>query len=166
MPFLRTTTSLSRDTVRPPTPGECVLIADVFGEALPPGGLTFRRGCWWPFQPKGVVMAPDGHLWFHPQGPLWREDFADAALSLRALIVHELVHVWQHRQGLRLPFERWPLARYRYRLTPGKPFHRYGIEQQAEIVRDLWLHRQGSPRRGAPPLSDLGGIVPFGPAAA
>ncbi|MCA3256336.1 MAG: vgr related protein [Alphaproteobacteria bacterium] len=142
------------------------MIAAVFGDALSPDGLTFRRGCWWPFQPRRVVMAPDGHLWFHPDGDLWREDFSIAPLPLRALIVHELVHVWQHRQGVRLPLARGPLARYRYRLVPGRPFRRYGIEQQAEMVRDLWLHRQGAPRAHAPPAAALAAVIPFGPAQA
>jgi hypothetical protein len=140
MPLLRSKASLARDAVRAATPAERALVAEVFGGALSPEGLTFRRGCWWPFQP--------------------------APLGLRALIVHEFVHVWQHRQGVRLALVRPPLARYRYRLRPGKPFARYGIEQQAEIVRDLWLHRQGAPRRGAPALDALAAVVPFEPASA
>jgi hypothetical protein len=25
------------------------------------------RGKWWPFQPRGIVMAPCGHIHFHPR---------------------------------------------------------------------------------------------------
>jgi len=162
MPLFRTRYSLRRDTVRVATPGERALIAEAFGDALSPEGITFRRGCWWPLQPRNMVMAPDGHLWFHPAGDLWRDDFGDAPLPLRGFIVHELVHVWQHRQGVRLPLRRPPLPRYRYRLAPGRPFARYGIEQQAEMVRDLWLWRQGAPRAGAPAAEALAAVVPFG----
>jgi hypothetical protein len=38
---------------------------------------------------------------------------------------------------------RHPFCRYAYRLTPGKPFARYGIEQQAEIVRHRFLADRG-----------------------
>ncbi|MFN7174581.1 MAG: aminotransferase class I/II-fold pyridoxal phosphate-dependent enzyme, partial [Thermaurantiacus tibetensis] len=35
-------------------------------------------------------------------------------LAARGHFVHELVHVWQHQQGIRLPWRRLPFARYRY----------------------------------------------------
>lgn len=86
-------------------------------------------------------MAPDGDLWFHPDGTAWREDFASAPLPLRALFVHELVHVLQHQRGLRLPFRRHPFCRYRYRVADGRAFARYGIEQQAMIVQHAFVAR-------------------------
>ncbi len=84
---------------RPLTPGERAIAASVFGAALDPGPVTLRRGKWFPFQPRHVVMAPDGHVWFHPRGIEWRDDFAAAGLASRALLVHELTHVWQRQQG-------------------------------------------------------------------
>jgi hypothetical protein len=36
---------------------------------------------------------------------------------------------------------RHPFCRYRYVLEDGKPFDRYGLEQQAEIVKDAFLKR-------------------------
>ena len=44
---------------------------------------------------------------------------------------------------------------YRYRLAPGKPLRDYNIEQQAEIVRHLFLARCGEPETGAPPRLEL-----------
>lgn len=83
-------------------------------------------------------MAPDGHIWIPPTSWVWREDFADAGGTLRALFAHELTHVWQHQRGLCLPLRRLPFARYDYDLRPGWPLERYGIEQQAMIVQHGW----------------------------
>ena len=148
---------------RPPSAGELDLIASVFGDALDPAGVTFRHAKWWPFQPRRIVMAPDGHIWFHPKNLSWREDFSTAHLALRALVVHELVHVWQRQQGINLLLRRYPFSRYRYLpLIPGKPFRAYGIEQQAEIVRHAYLLREGAAVPGAPSLGAYAAIIPFG----
>lgn len=149
--------------IRHATPGERALIASVFGEALDAAALTFRRGKWWVLQPRRVVMAPDGHVWFHPKSTAWRDDFSAASLPLRAFVVHELVHVWQRQHGVNLLLRRYPFARYRYLpLVPGKPFAAYGIEQQAEIVRHAYLRREGADVAGAPPLAAYAAILPFG----
>jgi len=149
---------------RPLTPGERALAASAFGPALDPDPVTLRLGKWFPFQPRRVVMAPDGHVWFHPDGPEWREDFAAASLASRALLIHELTHVWQHQCGIFLPLRRRPFARYAYLpVTPGKPFAAYGIEQQACIVADAFLLAHGALIKGAPPLTAYRTLLPFGP---
>ena len=156
---LRTRTIKSRA----PTPGELAIIESVFGDAIDPAPITFRHAKWWPFQPRRIVMAPDGHIWFHPKNLSWCDDFSEKPLPLRALVVHELVHVWQHQQGVNLLLRRYPFARYRYLpLTPGKPFRRYGIEQQAEIVRHAYVLREGGRVPGAPPLATYAALIPFG----
>jgi hypothetical protein len=38
---------------------------------------------------------------------------------------------------------RHPFCRYSYDLVPGRSFDRYGLEQQAEIVRHAFLARHG-----------------------
>lgn len=108
-------------------------------------------------------MAPDGHIWFHPKGDRWRPDFALAPLHMRGLFVHELVHVWQHQQGIELIFQRPPFARYRYTYQRGRPFRRYGLEQQAEIVRHAYLLSEGARLPNTPPLSALVELIPFWP---
>lgn len=135
-----------RDPGRSLTLGEQAIAAAIFGEALDPGPVRLHQAKWWPLQPRNVVMAPDGDIWFHPAGSAWRDDFAQAGLVLRALFVHELVHVWQHQCGLFLPLRRHPFCRYRYALTPGKPLTAYGIEQQATIVEHAYRAQAG----GAP----------------
>ena len=131
---------------RPLTPGEREIARAALGDALDPDRVRVHRARWWPLQPRAVAMAPDGDLWLHPDGPLWRDDYAAGDPSLQALFVHELVHCWQHQRGLRLPLRRHPFCRYAYRLRPGRPLARYGIEQQAMIVQHAWQYR----RRGLP----------------
>jgi len=61
------------------------------------------------------------------------------------LFMHELTHVWQtQRKGdWYLLLHRHPLCRYGYALKPGWTLERYGLEQQAEIVRHAFLLRNG-----------------------
>jgi hypothetical protein len=97
-------------------------------------------------------MAPCGHIYVHRKSDIWREDYADAGTDLAGLFVHELTHVWQWQRGVFLPLARHPLCRYDYVIKPGWRLHRYGLEQQAEIVRHAWLLRQGRIVPGAPSL--------------
>ncbi len=114
------------------------------------------------WQPHWVTMAPDGHLWFHPNGDCWSNDFSAERLWLRGHFIHEMVHVWQHQQGIDLRLKRPPFARYRYLpLKPGKPFTAYGLEQQAEIVKDAYLLMEGLRLRDRPALADYRALLPF-----
>ena len=61
-----------------------------------------------------------------------------------------------------LPIVRHPFCRYDYAIRPGLPLHRYGIEQQAEIVRHAFLLRRGAAVIGAPELGRYESILPFG----
>jgi hypothetical protein len=149
------------DNSRPLTPGECALAESVFGRAVDLGRVRINRRRWWPFQPRRIVMAPDGQIWFHPDNPDWRDDFAEASIGLQGLLIHELTHVWQTQRGIYLPLARHPFCRYHYRFTPGWPLHRYGIEQQAEIVRHAFLLREGIAVAGAPPLDRYLSVLPF-----
>jgi hypothetical protein len=136
----------SRDPGRPLTDGERAIAAGLFGTALDPDNARLHRAKWWPLQPRNVVMAPDGDIWFHPKGGLWREDFSIAPPRLQGLFVHELTHVWQHQSGLFLPLRRHPFCRYRYDIVSGCPLRQYGIEQQAMIVEHAFVARRaGSP---------------------
>jgi len=122
--------------------GERAIAARMFGTAIDLDRVRIHRAKWWPFQPRNTVMAPDGDIWFHPDDGLWHDDFTEAPLRLRALLVHELTHSWQHQRGLCLPLRRHPFCRYDYRIEPGRPLIRFGIEQQAMIVEHAFLARQ------------------------
>ncbi|MDE2596868.1 MAG: vgr related protein [Sphingomonadales bacterium] len=128
------------------TAGEIALVRSVFGHAVDPAPVRVRRRRWFPLQPRETVMAPSGHLHFHPRGSSYCDDFADAPLSQQGLFIHEMAHVWQSQSHgtLYLPLRRHPFCRYGYALVPGRPLEKYGIEQQAEIIRHAFLLRSGA----------------------
>jgi len=90
-------------------------------------------------------MAPSGNIHFHPKSRHWSEDFSKESLSLQGLFIHEMTHVWQAQTRGRwyLPLMRHPFCRYGYQLVEGRPFDRYGLEQQAEMVRHRFLAQFG-----------------------
>ncbi len=144
------------------TDGEVALAASMFGAAIDYAPVRLRRRKWAFFQPRDTVMAPRGHIHFHPQSDQWRDDFANAPLGDQGLFIHEMTHVWQHQRGVILPLARHPFCRYGYSFIPGRPLARYGIEQQAEIVRHAFLLRQGVRVAGAPELARYESVLPFG----
>ncbi|QIG81793.1 vgr related protein [Sphingosinithalassobacter tenebrarum] len=146
---------------RPLTPGEITLCRSVFGEAIDYDRARIANRKWAFFQPKKVTMAPLGTIHFHPESGLYRDDFGEASLGLQGLFLHEMVHVWQHQQGIFLPLARHPFCSYRYTLKPGRPFRHYGIEQQAEIVRHAFLLRHGAAPGCDAPAAALEELLPF-----
>src|SRR5918993_665283 len=113
---------------RPLTPGEIALARSVFGNSIDYSKVRMVRRKWWPF---------------HRQG----------------LFIHEMTHVWQTQTRGRfyLPLMRHPFCRYSYTIEEGRPFDRYGLEQQAEIVRHAFLAERGVRLASIPPRS----LLPF-----
>ena len=144
---------------RPLTDGEIALARSMFGDSIDYARVRLVRRKWWPLQPRGIVMAPTGNIHFHPADPRWSEDFAEEPLSSQGLFVHEMTHVWQTQKRGRfyLPLMRHPFCRYAYQLREGWAFDRYGLEQQAEIVRHAFLARNGTRLATIPP----DGLLPF-----
>ncbi len=134
------------------TSGEIALARSIFGDAIDYEKVDLKLDKWWPFHPRGVAMAPMGHIYFHPMGGGWSEDFSAEPLRRQAFFIHEMTHVWQAQKGGRfyLPLMRHPFCRYLYRLYPGKPFRRYGLEQQAELVARRFLADRGIDVADAP----------------
>jgi hypothetical protein len=141
------------------TPGEIAMCRTIFGDAIDYSRVRLVKGKWWPFQPRNAAMAPNGTIYFHPHEGGWSEDFAREDLHRRGFFIHEMTHVWQAQRGgkLYLPLMRHPFSRYRYVLRPGKPFHAYGLEQQAEIVRHRFLADHGVAVATVPPRE----LLPF-----
>ena len=104
-------------------------------------------------------MAPRGHIHFHPMGDAYCEDFAGVPLLRQGLFIHEMTHVWQTQTlgDWYLMLHRHPWCSYDYSLKPGWSLERYGIEQQAEIVRHAFLLRKGFRLKGvsSPEAYDL-----------
>ena len=127
------------------TPGEIELARTIFADAVDYAVVRLVHRPWWPLQPRSIVMAPTGNIHFHPKGSTWSDDFARDTLAAQGLLIHEMTHVWQAQTRGRyyLPLMRHPFCRYSYQIEPGRPFGRYGLEQQAEIVRHLFLAERG-----------------------
>jgi hypothetical protein len=145
------------------TPAEIALAKSMFGDAIDYASVRLHNRKWAFFQPRNTVMAPDGHLWFHPKGDAYCDDFCAGPVDAQGLFLHEMTHVWQRQKGIYLPLRRHPFCRYGYVIRPGQPFERYGLEQQAELVRHAFLIRKRRAVPGAPPLSEIQSILPFDP---
>jgi hypothetical protein len=143
------------------TKAETALASSVFGAAIDYEHVRLVNRKWAFFHPRGTVMAPRGAIHFHPKGNLYCDDFCGKDLNAQGLFIHEMTHVWQHQQGIYLPLRRHPFCRYDYSIKPGWPLHRYGIEQQAEIVRHWFMLREGAHIPGAPSVKQYAGILPF-----
>jgi hypothetical protein len=145
------------------TPAETKLAESVFGNAIDYESVRINNRKWIFFQPRRTAMSPDGQLWFHPKGSLYCTDFCDAHVDDQGLFIHEMTHVWQRQSGVNLVLRRHPFCRYSYTLKPGWRLTRYGLEQQAEIVRHAFLLREGRAIAGAPSLRQYQSILPFNP---
>ena len=148
---------------RPLSAGEIELAQSIFGDAVDYSCVWLVKRKWWPLHPRNAAMAPTGNIHFHPHGELWSDDFAQDLLSKQGLFIHEMVHVWQSQTRGRyyLPLMRHPFCRYRYIFRPEWPFERYGLEQQAEIVRHVFMMRRGRRVESWPALPELERILPF-----
>ncbi|OBV12611.1 hypothetical protein I603_0742 [Erythrobacter dokdonensis DSW-74] len=150
--------------IRPLTAGEVALARSMFGAAIDYARVTIRRRRFLPFQSRRVTMAPMGHLHFHPDAAHYCDDFALAPLTLQAHFIHEMTHVWQTQTHGHwyLVTRRHPWCRYDYALKPGWRLERYGIEQQAEIVRHAFLLRRGAWVAGVADAAAYDRLVDFG----
>ncbi len=130
--------------------GETELAESIFGDAIECGRVRVFRRKFVFFQPRNVTMAPDGNIWFHPDGALagspLADDFSKGSPEVRAHFVHELTHVWQHQNGVNLVLEKLllffrhgALGGYDYEFDPEQRFADYNIEQQACIMADAYL---------------------------
>jgi len=97
-------------------------------------------------------------------------DFTRASLSKRAILMHELCHVWQYATGrlsalsyLTQP-KNWV---YGYHYEPRNSFDDYPIERQADLLQDWYAMNLGAlPSRydrqsQVPTLSQINAVVPF-----
>ena len=67
----------------------------------------------------------------------------------RDCFIHEMAHVWASiRKAYSLLLRRHPFCRYDYSLKPGWKLERYGLEQQAEIIKHIFLLRNGREGHG------------------
>ena len=132
----------------------------VFGDAIDYSKVRLIKGKWWPFQPRQLRDGADRqHLLPSGRRRLVRRFLEASRCRRQGFFIHEMTHVWQAQKGGRfyLPLMRHPFCRYRFDLKPGKPFRRYGLEQQAEIVRARFIADRGIQVANIPPRE----LLPF-----
>jgi len=130
-----------RFKLRSLSPAERDLVRDLFGDSLETGRLRVLRNPVWN---RAFVAGPNLISWparhFEPC-------FAAAPLALRALLVHELVHVWQAQRGVNLILGKLKAGdgpgAYLYRLDRQTRFEALNIEQQAMVVEHAYRLTQG-----------------------
>ncbi|MGP4905883.1 MULTISPECIES: type IV secretion protein Rhs [Psychrobacter] len=119
------------------TAGEIALARSVFGDSIRLEQVQLKTAFW---VLKNYAVSPNGNIYFHPAD--WVTDFSQSSLGKQSWLIHELTHVWQLQQGLKVVRGAMINRRYDYVLNAGKPFFNYGIEQQARMVQDYFISRQ------------------------
>lgn len=119
------------------TAGEMALARSVFGDSIRLEKVQLKTA-WWVL--KDYAVSPNGNIYFHPAD--WVIDFSQCSLAKQSWLIHELTHVWQLQQGVKVVRGAMMDRRYDYVLAAGKPFFNYGIEQQARMVQDYFISRQ------------------------
>lgn len=138
---------------------------------------NITKPTWAEYNRLGTASSSDGDIrWLNISGNYpWSEDFSRGDLRTLGILVHELMHVYQYRSW------GWSTTKmlreggrangdYFYcPLVPGWTIIRYNMEEQAEMVRDLFvIGRNGTARYNlcgtagnlAPIVKPSGGRVP------
>ena len=132
--------------VRGLTEGERALAAESFGPALALDRVRLLAAPW------PVVRAFVPGRWFGRDWIVWPErglpeDFTAAPLKQQAVLIHELVHVWQAQKGVNLLTGKLRAgdrpASYAYPLDDGCLWEGLNIEQQAMVVEHRFLLSRG-----------------------
>lgn len=128
------------------TPGELILAQRVFADAISWDAVRLHAGGF-----GGFAFTLSSNIFLPPH---WMSaDFAAADLHAQALLVHELVHVWQFQTRPARTLSSWAavvatggygpgLPGYRYAL-PLSTFEALNLEQQASVVEHAFLLRAG-----------------------
>jgi|GEM_PF-887181 len=132
-------------TTRLLTEGEKELVRSIFGNSIKDlDKVEIRNRNFIPFQRRGTTMTPNGNMY---PGKNLRSvsDFSKESDDLRAHLIHEMTHVWQHQNGMSVKARglmSW-MAPYDYKIETEKEFSKYSMEQQATIIADYFLSLQG-----------------------
>ena len=129
---------------RPLTEVEIKMAHSVFGPDFDVSQVRLKTA-WWVL--KNYAVSPNGNIYFNPKD--WVEDFSMQSLGKKSWLIHELTHVWQLQQGLKVVRGAMMNRRYDYILQEGKSFFTYGIEQQARMVQDYFVRREQGKDCGA-----------------
>ncbi|WP_269508522.1 type VI secretion system Vgr family protein [Burkholderia sp. IMCC1007] len=167
---------LARNLVLPPDPSagrpltdnEVELAKIIYADSIDYQKVRIREENFLPWQGDSYTITPNGHLYLGKQ-LRGIPDFATAAdRNLQLHFIHEMMHVWQHQQGINV------LARgaytqvkeftiggqYNYQLQPGKVLGDYNLEQQADIAKDYFAAKQRADRSEIEKLKAVLGNFP------
>lgn len=145
--------------------GEISLIPPSFQAALPLKDIRLISRAHNPFA-LGKILVRDSKIYW-PEAPA---DFTRESLTLQAILIHELCHVWQYRTD-HLTALRY-LTRpanwaYKYAYNSTKKFEDYPIEKQADLMQDWYRVNRGgtlaccAPGYATPTRTQLNALIPF-----
>lgn len=126
------------------TANEIVLARSVFGNTIDYTAVKIYHKTYFLFQGRKITMAPNGNIYFHRKSENYVDDFGSANLGEQAYFIHEMIHIWQHQQGINVFWRGLFSRRYNYfPMTPGKSFDDYKVEQQGDIVMHYFFLKSG-----------------------
>jgi hypothetical protein len=161
------------------TSGEIAIARSVFGDTVPYASVRIYNEKFNIFQRQDTTVAPNGNI-YTPQGNNnYSNDYSrEPSLAFRSHFIHEMTHVWQYHNTNNFQFRAFvehivngtwlgSQSAYLYILSPGTNFGDYGVEQQAEIVRDFYIRREGGSRpldlNATVKMSEFAAVIGFIP---
>ena len=135
-----------RPLVRSLTAGEIALALEVFGKTIDLGRVRIWRAPW-PLVRAFVAGNWFGRSWIIWPGRSEVPDFSKGPMGLQAILIHELVHIWQAQQGVNLLFAKIKagdsVASYTYPVSDSCHWDLLNIEQQAMVVEHRFRLSRG-----------------------
>jgi hypothetical protein len=141
-------------TIRSLTVAETALAESVFGNSIDYTKVRITAD-------RFIGQPDNSGLMFkntiHQHGSCYRDDYAEAGLTMQGHFIHEMAHVWQYQNdaaGFYILFAKGRLRHafdygkaYPFTLEAGKDLLEYNLEQQACIVQENFMSRQGAANR-------------------
>jgi hypothetical protein len=121
---------------------ERAVASEMFGKGLDANRVRILAIPVWP---RAFLAGPSLIVWPASALPV---DFGEAPLRAQATLVHELTHVWQAQNGVRLILAKLRAgdspASYAYDLSADTDFRALNIEQQAMVMEHAFLASRGA----------------------
>lgn len=128
------------------TSGEAALAREALGHDFDATPVRILAAPW-PVRRAFVIGRWFGRDWIIWPRRSLPPDFATASLAQQGVLVHEMVHVWQARQGVSLLVGKLKAGdgpgAYAYPLGPDCEWRGLNIEQQAMVVEHRFLLSRG-----------------------
>lgn len=132
------------------TEGEIRISRSVFGDLIDYSKVLVMNQPYLPWQPVGILMAPNGCI--HMKDANFCHDFSKESLSIQALFIHEMAHIYQYQHQVNVLLKGAILQialyasygkynPYHYTLEANKKYWAYNIEQQGDIAKDIFLKK-------------------------